>query len=209
MKCRERIDRRERELARREAVRFVVGIVVILSSLMAAGGLLLFVAAHWDGPRAKTSEELQQLAGIVAGALFVVGLPIAVLTRKESRSDVANQILEEGTRPNANDNFLVRLVVVLALLGVVCGQFMVADAIKSWWVRTKLRGVDRDRAAVILATLVARPEGLIPGELLRHGEPPSRLREMLAYLIATEWADLARDGRHVTLLSPAKRALRH
>ena len=209
MKCRDGLGRRERALFRREAIRFSAGVAVILASMAITFGVVVFASQFLRGTgRPMTMEDQKRSAPMLIGLLTTCSIPIAVFTRKESRSDLAEQILREGARANPNDNPAMRFLVCLALIGLVYGEFMVIDAIKAWWIRAKLRRVDRDRAAVILAILVTRPEGCAPGETLRHGEPVARLRQVLAYLITFEWIEVSRDSQHMMLLSPAKRALK-
>ncbi len=97
---------------------------------------------------------------------------------------------------------------ILILLGLLYGEFLVIDAIKSAWLNHRLRHVDRHRSTIILAKLFADPTGVDPRLLLQPGESPLHLRQTIAYLIANDWADISPHGDRLTLVSPARRALR-
>lgn len=122
---------------------------------------------------------------------------------------MVDQFLAAGRHPTGcNDNAFLRWALMIALAGVLFGEFLLIDAFKSWLLRRRLRSVDRYRAAMILAALMTSHAGIDPRPLLRHGENPVALRRMIAYLLACEWADISPAGDHLILLSPARRALR-
>ncbi len=146
---------------------------------------------------------------LIDGTLVALTLPLALALRKESRADVAEQLLDSSTESSGGrDNPLAAFALIIIFLGFLYGEFLVIDALKTMWVRAKLRGVDRHRAAVILAKLAVEPVGIDPRTLLLHGENPFHLRQVLAYLVVSEWADVSPRGELLTLVSPAQRAFR-
>ncbi len=158
--------------------------------------------------RASAAELAGTVLAIDAG-LAALMLPVAVFTRKPSRADVAQRVLDQGCRGNGGGDPFTRVVLVVLAVGLLYGEFLIVDFVQSTWVAARLRGVDRHRAALVLATLRADPTGLDPRLLLRAGERPADLRRLIAYLILNEWADVSRHGDRLTLVSPARRRLRH
>jgi hypothetical protein len=202
----EKCQKREQELRRRNRAIFAGGIAAIISALLAMPAGAIFIARHLNPPPPAPPMEL--LLAIDA-ALLLITFVIAVFTRKQSRADVANQFIQSGERSaGANDNPFARWILILILLGLLYGEFLVIDALKAMWMNHRLRNVDRHRAAVILAMLLQDPTGVDPRLLLQHGESPLHLRQIIAYLVINEWADVSRHGDRLTLVSPACRALR-
>jgi hypothetical protein len=203
----EKCQRREHELARRNRLIFSAGLGMIVVTLAA---LQLVAMALWHIADPRSHPPINRKALLeVASTLLLLTLLVAVFIRKPSRADFANQIIESGNRPSGgNDNPLVRWVMILILLGLLYGEFLLIDALKAMWVNFRLRNVDRHRSAVILAMLLQHPTGVDPRLLLLHGESPLHLRQVIAYLVINEWADISRHGDRLTLVSPARRALR-
>jgi len=220
------LEQREAELRRTNRLRFFGGCGVLL----AVAGASLLAVAWWTSaarrlpprpawavadpslpvpwtrrPAAELSRDVLSLDGVLA----VLMLPIAVLTRQTSRADVANQILDHGCRGGGGSDPFTRIVLAVMAVGLLWGEFLILDAAKSAWVAVRLRGVDRHRAALVLAMVRADPTGIDPRLLLRAGERPIQLRRLIAYLVVNEWADVTRHGDRLTLVSPARRALRH
>jgi hypothetical protein len=199
---------REARLRRRSLLRFVAGIAIVLVMLAGVVGI-----TSWVCSRAGTAgphRDATDLALLADALLLALTLPIASLTRKESRSDVAQHFLDTGGGAiHATDDApLLRFALALLVVGLLYGEFLLVDAIAAWWLDFRLRRVDRSRAAVILGMLFTDPRGLDPTQLLRFGESPLELRRTVAHLIAQEWVDVSPDGRYMNLVSPAKLALR-
>ena len=208
MQSMERMNARESELRRANFVRLTTGLLIIVGVLgLGVWGLLGFIAHILAG--ADHPIPPIRIAIFFSLVTLLPTFLIAAFTRKESRSDAADQVLESGSRSTGgDDNPLVRLYLVIIMLGLLYGEFLVIDAIKATWIRTRLRGVDRRRCAVILGTVLSQPIDIETRTLLRVGETPMQLRQLLAYLIAYEWVDISVDGLYLRLLSPARRALR-
>ena len=198
---------RERTLRHRDARTFVIGWVVLAFAIVAvtAAGIG-YIRFRAPGAPPLTFIHASSLVGTV---LIACTFPIALLTRKASRADMVDQFMAEGCRPSGgNDDPFIRWVLVVALAGTLYGEFLIIDGVKSWFVRLRLRTVDRYRAATILGALMTNHAGIDPRLLIRHGENPLVLRRTIAYLLACEWADISPAGDHLLLLSPARRALR-
>ena len=220
------LEGREAELRRASRWRFGGGVGVILGVVAAT----LLAVAWWTSaarrsppqptwavtdpsrpvPLTRRSQaELSSGVLILDGALAAAMLPVAILTRNPSRADVAQQILDHGCRGGGGGDPLTRAALIVMAVGLLWGEFLILDAAKATWVALRLRGVDRHRAALVLAMVRAEPTGIDPRLLLRVGERPTDLRRLIAYLIVNEWADVSRHGDRLTLVSPARRALRH
>jgi 4-amino-4-deoxy-L-arabinose transferase-like glycosyltransferase len=212
----ERMTRREAELRRANLNRMALGVGIVLG-VLAVGiwGAVAFVVhiANKTPPVYQPNEHPVsplRIALFVTGGLLAVTFLMAIFTRKESRSDVANQVMESGSRGGGcHDNPLLRLYLMIVMLGMIYGEFLIVDAIKATWVRTRLRTVDRQRAAMILGTVLSQVMDVETGTLRTIGESPMDLRQVLAYLIEYEWVDISADGNCLSLVSPARRALRH
>jgi hypothetical protein len=100
-------------------------------------------------------------------------------------------------------------VLIVAMLGLLYGEFLIIDAIKFLSLCVRVRDVDRYLAAIILEMLFAEPKGIDPRALLQIGENPLHLRHTLGYLMAYEWADISPQGDWLGLLSSSNRELRH
>jgi hypothetical protein len=216
------LNNREAELRRANRQRLGWGLVVIVA--VAATSLL--PVAWWmsvatrlppqiiGGPDTQTvlihrsPAELASTVLLTDSVLAVLMLPVAVMVKKPSRADVANQILKNGC--NAQDaNPILRLVIALVACGMLWGEFLIIDAVKTAWVVSRLSRVDRFRAAMILTKLRTEPIGLDPRRLLLFRECPVDLRRLIAYLVINEWADIAPRGDLLAEVSPARRRLRH
>jgi hypothetical protein len=198
---------RECSLRRRDARRFVIGWVIVAGAVLAftAFGLTYISIGAPGSPPLGFARAM----GVVGSVLVACTFPIALLTRKASRADMVDEFLNHGSRSSGgNDDPFIRLLLTIAMAGSLYGEFLVIDAVKSWWVRVRLRTVDRYRAATVLGSLMTNHAGIDPRMLLRHGESPLALRRTIAYLLACEWADISPAGDHLLLLSPARRALR-
>jgi hypothetical protein len=216
VKARVQIARRETTVRQKNYLRLAGGLLIIAAASGAVFGLVVVVAAHVlkasdeSVARPMSRGDASQAAFIAVAAVFLLTFLVALCTRKESRSDAISQFLETGNRSSVSDeNPLASFVLMIAMLGVLYGQFLIIDTIKAAWLGFRLRKADRDRAAVILGILFSTPAGIDPRQLLRMGEDPIALRETCAYLMTYEWVDISPAGDHLNLLSPAKRALKH
>jgi hypothetical protein len=210
-----RIARREAGARRKNRLRLAAGLAIIAAVSAAVFEMILWLAAHapsvpGDSGSAAKPLGASRAAWMALAIMLIVTSLIAILFRKQSRSDVIRQFLETGQRaPAASDNVLASLALIIAMGGMLYGQFLIIDTIKAAALGFRLRKVDRDRVAVILGVLFSSPAGIDPRRLLRIGENPIALRQTLAYLMAYEWADLSPAGDYLNLLSPARRALKH
>ena len=207
------LENRERSLKQKNRMRIVVGfaIIAVMSGIVVPGLLILLtrVQLHSQTAAHPNSVNLRAIALPIDLAMFVITFFIAALTARNSRSAQINQFLETGTRPaGSNDNPLVRLIIMLAMLGFLFGAYLITHGIASLWLRFRLRDVDRHRVAIILQMLSNDPKGIDPRRLLQFGENPLHLRHTLGYLMAYEWADISPKGDWLTSLSPASRELR-
>jgi hypothetical protein len=208
------LESREREIEGQNRRRLGFGCIIVALIV----GIVIPVIFRWilhvhsiaANAQDVSLRDIQPLIAAIDVCLLAVTFPIAALTAPKSRAQRINQFIESGTRcSGANDNVLIRIVVMLLMLGLLFGEFLVIDAIRSHWLRIRLRHVDRHRAALILQMLVNNPCGIDPRFLVRVGENPMHFRTILAYLMAYEWADISCKGDCLTLLSPAKRELKH
>jgi hypothetical protein len=203
---------RERELANSNRLRafggcltlaFTFAAGLLLLSRMLRFSLLLHIEATPEPPN-PLGVSLAIEAVLLAGAI-----PIAIVVRPRSRSDVVNQFLETGHHyGGTKDNPLLRLALTIIMLGFLYGEFLIVDSVKSVFLRLRLRNVDRHRSAIILHALLTEPRGIDPRVLLQFGEDALHLRHTLAYLIAHEWADISPHGDWLTLVSQSRRQLR-
>jgi hypothetical protein len=211
----DKLSRRERELARSNALRYLAGIAIVAGVLCIftwATPRLAWFRMHFLDPIESESTgkviPLRPLLLIEAG-LCLMTFVLAILTRKESRADMVDEFIRTGSRSNGSkDDPVVRWALMLFLLGLLQGEFLLIDAMKLSWLRLRLASVDRSRAAMILARLLKEPAGLEPHALMLPGETTDQFRKTIAYLMACEWGDISARGDHFMLLSPAKRALR-
>jgi hypothetical protein len=185
--------------------------VVILAGLLGfASRVLPYFAIETGNDIGARQIEPVRYALAVYGLFLLVTVPLAMLARKESRSDIADQVLRSGCHLNGSDNNpVLGIVLTIIMVGMLYGEFLLIDSAKATLLRLKLHGVDRYRAASIISMLLSDPRGIDPTTLLRYGENPLALRKVLAYLIACEWVDISPDGHYLNLMSSAKRALRH
>jgi hypothetical protein len=207
---------REVELRRKNLFRALGGIAIVLAVL--AGGIRL---AMWVGTVDASAHDAQNPEAVakrpdalacgefLALMLIATTLPVAAFTKKHSRADAIDRYIEEGGRRcGQNQDPVLGWVILCIMLSLLYGEFLIVDSLKTTWLRFRLRTVDRQRAAFILAMLFASPVGIDPRTLLRIGESPITLRRTIAYLMAYEWADISSNGDYLNLLSPAQRALR-
>jgi len=191
-----------------------VSLSIIAALLGGLWSVVIFVVPNVAAETARRFEsEASATPAFLALAfsivLVAVTFVIAAFTRKQSRSDVAKQVLDSGMHSGGSSaNPLLGVVIALVMLGLLYGNFLVIDAVKATWVRHRLRAVDRHRAATILAMVFSQPADIETRTLQRLGETAIHLRTALAYLIAYEWVDISADGRYLRFLSPAKRVLR-
>jgi hypothetical protein len=157
-----------------------------------------------------TLREVLLIVGAINAILLAVTFPLAVFTAPKSRSQRINEFIDSGSRTyGPTDSSLTRIIFTFLMLGLLLGEFLVIDGIRSHWLRIRLRHVDRHRAALILQMLMDQPCGIDPRSLIRIGENPRQFRQILAYLMTYEWANISSKGNCLTLLSPAKRQLKH
>lgn len=141
--------------------------------------------------------------------IAILVAPAALFTRKESRADLVEVYLQKGhASPESADGSIGQMILGLALLGVIYGEFLIIDALKNVRLNVKLRRVDRTRAATILMETLRHTAGLETGGLLKWREDPISLRSTIGFLIAQEWVEVSRDGRRLYARSDAMRALR-
>jgi hypothetical protein len=210
----DKLNQRERELARSNARRYLAGMAIVAGVLCVftwAVPKLAWFRMHFLDPIESESTgkviPLKALLLIEAGMLMLTFV-IAIFTRKESRADMVEQFMRSGGHSPPNDNPVLRWILIFFLLGLFQGEFVLIDAIKVSWLRLRLANVDRSRAAMILARLLKEPAGMEPHALMLPGETIQQFRKSIAYLMAYEWGDISARGDHFMLLSPAKRALR-
>ena len=196
-------------------MRAAIGLAIVFAVLALVLSFVIFLMPVMSGARDNPAGANVRVQGRLQSCLFVAAIliactfPVAIFTRKESRSDVADRFLESGSHHAGNDNPVARFLLTLAMIGILHGEYLLIDAIKNVSIRLRLRNVDRQRAAGILVTLFRNPAGINPRTLLQVGETPLQLRALLAYLIAHEWIEISAQGDYVNILSPARRALRN
>lgn len=212
----QKMTERESELRRKNALRALGGMAIVVVVL--AGGIVLAkwaAAADVNIHNAQNPEAMAKTpdawncAMILSGLLIATTLPVAAFTKKHSRADAIDRYINEGGRACArNGDPVLGLIILCVMLCLLYGEFLIVDSVKTTWLRFRLRTVDRQRAAFILAMLFSSPTGVDPRTLLRLRENPIDLRRTIAYLMAYEWADISSHGDYLNLLSPANRALR-
>jgi hypothetical protein len=202
----DRLDQRESAAGLRNARLLATGVALVI----AVAALLVFGMNALRVRFAPHAREGQTILLSIAAGMALLSFLIALSAKRESRADVINQFIETGSRSTGggNDNPLVSWSVALAFVGMLYGAFMTVDAIKSMWLRARLRDVDRFRAADILARLIDSPQGIDPRPLLRHGEDARALRRVIAYLMTYDWADISPAGDHLVLLPTWRRSMR-
>ena len=208
----DQMTRRERHARTTTRLRALLALAII-PAILALLPTVFLKAAHFfdvlpsDDPQSHLSRW--QIIAINAGLLFLT-FPLALATRRESRSDTISQFLDAQNGPHCDspNALAMRIVLTIACLGLFQGEFLLIDAVKDTLLRLRLTGIDRDRAATILAQLHSTPAGLDPRLLIRHRESPKDFRKIIAYLLTYQWADISPQADHLTLLSPARRALR-
>jgi hypothetical protein len=209
----ENLQERENELAHSNRNRALSGIAIVIISSIALPLVLEWLFQIHRNLRPSFSDrspDAESLGLILDGFILVGTLPMAIAVGASSRSKLANQFLDSGTRPRgANDNPLMRLALMIIMLGFLYGEFLIVDSIRFGLLRIRLQAVDRHRAALILAKLFTEPAGIDPRTLLALGENPLHLRQILGYLMAYEWADISPRGDWLGAISPSKRELRH
>ncbi len=208
-----KLHEREHELMHLNRSRFLGGSVVVLIScaaLPAFAEWILRESRNINLNAAESSSDFASLCLALDICLLLFTVPLAIAVSAPSRSRLVNQFLDSGTRSSgANDNPLIRILVIFVTLGLLYGEFLIVDAMRFALLRIRLRNADRHRAALILAKLFIEPAGIEPRKLLEFGENPLHLRQTLAYLMAYEWADISPQGDWITFLSSSKRELRH
>ena len=200
----------ERQQAQRDAMRLAGGAALLLTAAPIFRWLLTSLFARLQPDRARNeAATLDALMTSITLAMVLFSLLIAFLTRRQSRADTIEQFIDAGTHPSAggNDNPLVRMFVCLFMIAMTMGASLMFEALSNGRLRRRLAGVDRYRAAEILAALRDRPAGLNPRLFLRHGEHPLALRQTIGYLMTIRLAELAPQDGHLVQISPARRRL--
>ena len=210
--CLSRMRSRERRTRNLNRLRALAGIAIV-SLLLAVLPRLIIKAAHFFDALPPDDPQLAlatwQFIAIDAGLLLLT-FPVALASHRDSRNDSIYQFMDDSAhfRTQSADDLALRVVLTLGCLGLFPGEFLLIDAAKDAALRFRLRRVDRERAALILAALHTNPAGLDPRLLLQHRERPEDFRNVIAYLLTYHWADLSPNADHLTLLSPARRALK-
>jgi hypothetical protein len=198
---------------RRRNWNIVAGGIALIAGILVVLPFLIFLATQMSHPVASTTPSARRMPDLrfvaeIEMAVFTVSFLLALCVRKQSRADVAQQFLDAGSRPHGGGDPVTVFILVLLLLGLLYGQFLLIDGLKAIWVNYRLRHADRHRAALVLAALMQNPTGIDPRLLLQAPETPLHLRELIAYLVFNEWADVSPGGDRLTLVSPARHALR-
>lgn len=206
----EQLTRREVTMQLQNALRLLAGLAII-SAVLAVLPWLVNKAAHFLDFNTDDHIQLRLWQWLlIDAALLLITLPIAIATHKESRTDTANQYLNSGSMTHAasGEDLLLLIIITIGCLGLLQGEFLLIDALKTIFLRLRLAGIDRHRAAMIVATLAARPAGMKPEELIDPGETPEQFRKTIANLMVFDWVEFSSKEHHLMLLSPARRALR-
>jgi hypothetical protein len=208
----DQMTRREHHARATTRLRTLLALAIIAAILAVLPTVFLKAAHFFDAlPPDDKLMHLSRWQFITINAtLLLLTFPLALATRRESRSDTISQFLDAQNGPHADspNALAMRIVLTIACLGLFQGEFLLIDAVKDSLLRLRLTGIDRDRAATILAQLHSTPAGLDPRLLIRHRESPQDFRKIIAYLLTHQWADVSPKADHLTLLSPARRALR-
>ncbi len=154
--------RRERQARTATRLRTALALTIITAILAILPSLFL-KAAHFfdalppDDPLTRLSRW--QILAIDAAVLLMT-FPLALATRRESRTDTVSDFLDEQSRVHTHgpDQLAMRIVLAVACLGLFQGEFLLIDAVKDALLRLRLTGTDRTRAATILAQLHAKGE---------------------------------------------------
>jgi hypothetical protein len=186
------------------------GLAIVLAIMAGVYQLAMWAPPNRPAPAglehtpAEQQMDAIQFVLIFNTTILLVTYLIATFTRKESRSEMINQFIETGHYCGPRDNPVSRIILILILLGLFYGQFLIIDVLKAMSLHRKLNRIDRNRAAIIVGMLMARPAGIDPRALLRINENPTELRRVLAYLMTYKWIDISPQGDYLNLRSQGR-----
>lgn len=167
--------------------------------------------AHWGITTAFNPSLAPTMREFIAAILIgnALALPISLTLHRQSRATYLLSLLADRPAvipPNKPSAFFVSIILNIIAGGMLLASFTALDATRRLTLFCKVRSVDLQRLAPILARLLhAKSQGIDPRPLQLIGEPRETYLRHLAYLLIYEWADLSPHGNHLTLIHPKHR----
>jgi hypothetical protein len=204
----------------RDAMRWtLIAAKLILGALLTVlvPAVTLFIFGLYPDSPMRTGFSFWQLALFIAAIYLAVGL---FLGWRLDDSVLLDQVryLANSWGPLTTDQPFTQTSwdvemqyeggAVMLWIGVlVFGPRLVLEGAQELHARAKLRPLNKDRLVEVILALLPLDHGIPLAQLRRDDEDGQELAYALAFARLQDWIDVSKDGRHVWLLSDARKVL--